>query len=61
MKKIKVLALALALGIAGAVYAGNNSAQSAMESCDMSKADGSCCTSGASCCTGGSCCAMHKK
>lgn len=61
MKKIKVLVLTLALGVAGAVYVADGSAQSTTESCDMSKAEGSCCTSGASCCTGGSCCAAHKK
>lgn len=61
MKKIKVLVLTLALGIVGAVYAAAGSAQSKPESCDMSKAEGSCCISGASCCTGGSCCTMHKK
>ena len=61
MKKIKVLVLTLALSIAGAVYAANGGVQSNTESCDMSKAEGSCCTAGASCCTGGTCCTMHKK
>ncbi len=55
MAKIKVLALTLALGISGAVYAANSNAQSNMQ--DKTE---SCCT-GQSCCTGGACCAMHKK
>jgi len=59
MKKIKVLALTLALGIAGVVYAAGSNAQSTTQACDMNKAE-SCCTN-QSCCTGGSCCTMHKK
>ena len=57
MKRIKVVALTLALGLAGVVYAAGGNAQSTTQACDMKTAQASCCASGASCCTGGSCCA----
>ncbi len=56
MKTIKVLALTLALGVAGVVYAAGGS-QAQAPACNMDQAHASCCTPGASCCTGGSCCA----
>jgi len=59
MKRIKVLALTLALGLAGFVYAAGSNAQSTTQACDVNTADASCCASGASCCTGGSCCAAE--
>jgi hypothetical protein len=55
MKRIKVLALTLALGVAGMMYAAGSHAQSTTQ--DNAE---SCCT-GQSCCTGGSCCSTHKK
>ena len=42
MKKLKVLVMTLALGVAGAVYVANGSAQSTTESCGMSQAEDSC-------------------
>lgn len=61
MKRIKVLAFGLVLGLAGIVYAAGSGAQPTSQACDMNKAEASCCTPGASCCTGGSCCTMHKR
>lgn len=61
MKRIKVLALGLMLGVAGVVYAANSSN---IES-RMQAATGASCCSHAGCCTGdscnmgGSCCTAH--
>ncbi len=60
MKRIKILAFGLVLGLAGAVYAAGGSSQSTPHACDMERAEASCCAPGASCCTGGSCC-THKR
>jgi len=56
MKAIKTFAIALVLGLAGAVYAANGS-QPSTQSCGLTQA--SCCTTGASCCTGAVCCTAH--
>lgn len=56
MKRIKVIVLTLALGLAGAVYAANSYAQSAHQE----QAE-SCCTGQSGCCTDGSCCSKHKQ
>ena len=55
MRKIKVLVLTLALGVAGAVYVANGRAQS-RRSRVREQSEGSVLHVGASCCTGGSCC-----
>ncbi len=60
MKKIKVLAFTLALGIAGVVYASSGNAQLATQACEMKQA-GSCCMTNQSCCNGGACCMMGKQ
>ena len=76
MKRIKVLALTLALGLAGAAYAAQGGSQSAADghaaSCCAMKdccAGGSCkmqgeccsCCEGGSCQSGGACCSARKK
>ena len=60
MKRIKILAFGLVLGLAGAVYAAGGSAQSRPHAGDTDRAEANCCAPGASCCTGGSCC-THKR
>lgn len=56
MKRIRVLALAAVLGVAGVVYAATGYAQFVSQD----KVE-SCCTD-TNCCTGGgSCCTKHKK
>lgn len=61
MKKLKVLALGLVLGVAGAVYAANNSG--AQYNVPVEKADGCCstanCCANGSCQMGGSCCSSR--
>ncbi len=57
MKKIKVLAMGLILGLTGVVYAVSNS-QSAADSCAIKKDGSGCCKPNTSCCKdgNGSCC-----
>ncbi len=77
MKRIKVIALTLSLGVAGIVYAAQSSAQSAptdnaqaaccsmKDCCDggSCKMNGECCDccKGGACQMGGACCSAHKK
>ncbi len=62
MKKVKVAALGLVLGVAGAVYAANSAAQvnpateKAAGCCSMAN-----CCEGGSCQTSGACCAAKAK
>ncbi len=77
MKRIKIIALTLSLGVAGVVYAAQSSAQStptdnaqaaccSMEDCcagGSCKMNGECCDccQGGACQMGGACCSAHKK
>ncbi len=61
MKRIKVLALTFALGLAGVVYAASGSTQSTTQDNNASCSTGASCCTGSSCCSGGSCCAARKQ
>jgi len=61
MKRIKVLALTFALGLAGVVYAASGSAQTTTQDKNASCSTGECCAGGSACCTGGSCCMARRK
>ena len=60
MTRLKVMMLAVALCLSGAVFAAGSGRHAAKQSCDMNKAGACCCAHDASCCQGGSCCAAHK-
>lgn len=61
MKRIKLLSLAFALSLAGAIYAAGGFAQSTAQESGKNQPSASCCASGADCCKdGASCCAKHK-
>ena len=61
MKRIKLLSLAIALSLAGAIYAAGSFAQSTTPESGKNQQSAGCCASGADCCKeGAGCCAKRK-